>query len=310
MIVSNRQYAQIAKLTEEEQVDAAERLWQDKTKNKKPLAQKELIIIVGQPGSGKSTLAQRYLQKNSNLVSIGGDDVLSYHPRLVQMAAIRPPRLNSKNKDCYDDPTFTNPKDDPLDYNGGERYLEDFAHDTYIQTACRLFQEGYSLILDSLPGGETTSFAALGKRLGYKVSFVAAAVPKQMSEQNIVNRFEEGKVRFAKVIKGELPPTSENLPHTYNKMRQAPEDLEFAQRFLEKVAKEYPLQVVNPLNRTVLGTGKEGAKAYLKEISRPLSEAERAFLQERGKELDAKQKERGASKYDRYVLQQCVRAHR
>ena len=310
MVISNRQYAQIAKLTEKEQIAAANNLWQDKTKNKKPSRQRELIIIVGQPGSGKSSLAEVYLQRNSDMVSIGGDDVLAYHPRLAQMAAIRPPRLNSKNKDCYDDPTFINSKEDPLDYNRGERYLEDFAYDTYIQTACRLFKEGYSLIIDTLPGEEATSFAALGKRLGYRVRFVAAVVPKQISEQNIVNRFEKGLERFAKVLNGELPATSENLPHTYNKLRQAPDDLEFAQKFLEKVAKEYPLQVVNPLNRTVLGTGEDGAKTYLKEINRPLSGEERAFLQERRKELDAKQKERGASKYDKYVLHQCERPGR
>ncbi len=309
MIVSNRQYAALAKMTAAEQETAERQLWQDKTAGKSTsAADKKLIILVGQPGSGKSTLAAKYLSKNPNLISISGDDVLAYHPRLFQLAKIRPPRLNSKARDCYDNPVFRSPQDDPLDYNAGERYIEEFSYDTFIKTTSRLFEKGHSVLLDILPGDEALAFASLGKRLGYNVRFVAAVVPKQISEQNIISRFEGGQARFQQALNGELPKTAQNVPHTYNRLRQAPEDLGYAQQFLHKVVKSgYSLQVVNPVNRRVLGKDKAGISAYMSEIRRPLEPQEQALIKSRNTALAKRQAARGASAYENYVRRCAAR---
>lgn len=302
-IVSNVEYAKIAKMSAAEQEDAAARLWRDKTAGKAHGGRtKELTIIVGQPGSGKSSLARHYLAEKPDMTTIGGDDVLAYHPRLFQMAQIRPPRLNSKALDCYDNPVFRRPQDNPLNFNAGERYIEDFAYDAFIQTTCRLLKEGYGVVLDMLPGDEAKVFAALGRRLGYNVHFVAASVPKEISRQNIINRYEEGQERFLRAQKGLAPQTAENVPHTYNKLRQAPEDIETAREFMEQVVAEgFSLQVVNPLNCTFLAEGKAGAAAYISELSRPLTRQEQDTLYRRGTEIVFKQEKRGASRYDKYV---------
>lgn len=311
MLLSNFQYAKIAKLTACEQEIAADKFWRNITKNKTPSSKKQLIILVGQPGSGKSTLADKYQQKNSNLVCVGGDDILRYHPRLFQMAQARPVRLNSKMRDCYDDPVFSNPKQDPLDYNNGERYLEEFAHDTYIKTVCGLFEQGYDILIDALPGDEAKAFTALGNRLGYSVNVVAVVVPKQISDSNIVKRFEKGTKLFHEAIAGKREQSAENVPHTYNRLRQHPDDLEDAQNFLLDIVKSgFALQVVNPINKKIIGEGEKGALAYLPEIKRTeLTVAEQELITSRYTDITSMQEERGASKYDRILLNTVTKGY-
>ncbi len=309
-LVSNVDYARLAKMTVAEQMTAAEEFWQDLTDGLQPSSRKKLVVIVGQPGSGKSSLAKMYQKKNPQFVNLSGDSVAAYHPRLFKLAEIRPVRLNSKALDCYDNPVFRRPQDNPLDTAAEEKYPEEFTYETYINSACRLMIKGYDVILDTLPGEEPKMLASMGKRLGYEIQVVAAVVPKQMSEQNIILRFEKGQQRFEAAKRGELAKTAENVPHVYAKMRQAPEDLVYMDEFLQEMAEEYPLTAINPISGKVLAKGKDVPAAYVSELKRPLDKAEQTFVALRYRQIAALQQKRGASKYDVYVNRSAFRESR
>lgn len=264
-------------------------------KSEKP----KMHIIMGFPGSGKTSQSKTY---GEDYVRLGKDDMFAYHPNLFELNKLTPVRLNSKNLDCYDAAQVS-------DENGEkESLIEKFAEEAFLVSLDYCQNQGYNVIIDGLPSEGMIEIAEDAKERGYQVDFLVPIMPKRLLELNIATRYERGQEEFDEALKGQRPQTGKHVPHPYTKMRLSPENIREAGEIVRQVEKlGYPLKVMNSLNNEVLNTEKPASIAWIEELSRPISEYENKYVNDRLKVLHERQEKRGASSYDRKVVSELER---
>lgn len=254
----------------------------------------QMHIIMGFPGSGKTSQAMTY---GEDVVRLGKDDMMEYHPNLFELNKLAPVRLNSKNPDCYDAAMVENEDGEK------ESLVESFAEEAFFVALDFCQSQGYNIVVDGLPSEEMLDIADDAKEQGYQVDFLVPIMPKRLLELNIATRYERGQEQFDEALSGKRPQNSRHIPHPYAKMRLAPEFIREAGDVVKLAEKAgYPLKVMNSLSNEVLNKDKPSAVAWIEELSRSINDSEEKYFNDRMKVLLERQENRKASKYDRAVV--------
>lgn len=260
----------------------------------KPSAEPQMHVIMGFPGSGKTSQAKTY---GDNVVLLGKDDMLAYHPNLFELNQLAPVRLNSKERDCYDAASVEN------EYGEKESLVENFAEEAFFVALDFCQSQGYNIVVDGLPSEEMLDIADDAKEQGYQVDFLVPVMPKRILELNVATRYERGQEEFDEALSGKKAKNARHVPHPYTKMRLAPDFIREAGDVVKLVEKSnYPIKVMNSLSNEVLNKDKSAAIAWIEELSRPIEPFEEKYIEDRMKVLKERQQNRNASKYDKAVV--------
>ena len=149
---------------EDEFINTANEIYEFLT-DKKTISDKPTAILTGgQPGSGKTTLQKIALENDSNIIVINGDEFRKYHPRYKDIIKKEPDYI-------------------PITQKFSNRMVE------YLIT--KLSDEKYNLLIEGTL--RTTSVplktkAQLRKK-GYRLELHVMAVPKDLSWQGTINRY-------------------------------------------------------------------------------------------------------------------------
>lgn len=150
----------------EEFIYAANKIYNLLIYNKKISDKKYAILTGGQPGSGKTTLHKIATESNPDIVIINGDEFRKFHPRYKDIINNEPDFVPFTQKFC----------------NRMVEYLID-----------KLSVEGYSLLIE---GTLRTTLVPLKtktllKEKGYSVELHVMAVPKNLSWQGTIIRYND-----------------------------------------------------------------------------------------------------------------------
>ena len=241
----------------DEQLKIFNRVYQEITKGKTPnIKNLQCQLILGLPGSGKSTLAQKQSQENS-LVHLDSDSFLSYHPAIKALTKKYPQRLNGKDSASL--------AEDPEIYR--------FVEDAFYYLDDRLEKDGYSVVVDALPGEEMINYAAEKALAGYKTEVTLISAPKPILDCNIVERFFNNRKQGAY--------------HPRAILRLAPEQLKDFDLDLEYLAeKQLPITVCNGAGEVLYQDNGQTedcqtAAVFWQEYHRELSTREKIELNKR-----------------------------
>lgn len=288
--LSNRRLMELSQVPAAEQDQIFNRFYSRRSQGCSPEKQPELTILAGFPATGKSTYAGRLKNEKPNTMVIGADDFYPEHPHMFELFEASPVRLNSKERDCYDN-----------------ELLDDFVDEGFRKTFARALHQKYNILLDQQPTESLLDYARIAQEIGYKVRIIYCAAPKREIETNMILRFEKGCENYREAKAGRLPRTGDNVPHSIAQMRLDPEYMKDAKKLIRQtVACGYETQIINPRQNKILydstRSAAPAARIFEEEVYRNLTPEESRRRDISIAKIGSMMDRRGASAYERCLL--------
>lgn len=288
--LSNRRLIELSQVPAAEQDRIFIRFYNRRSRGCSPEKQPELTILAGFPATGKSTYAGRLKNEKPNTMVIGADDFYPEHPHMFELFEASPVRLNSKERDCYDN-----------------ELLDDFVDEGFRKTFARALHQKYNILLDQQPTESLLDYARIAQEIGYKIRIIYCAAPKREIETNMILRFEKGCENYREAKAGRLPRTGDNVPHSIAQMRLDPEYMKDAKKLIRQtVACGYETQIINPRQNKILydstRSAAPAARIFEEEVYRNLTPEESRRRDISIAKISSMMDRRGASAYERCLL--------